>query len=267
MSRDGVLTASLKLYSGAGNTFVLLDNREGGFDSVKVPELCKASETDGVILLENSSSSDYKMVIFNRDGSEATACGNGTRCYAKYLEELGLIQEKAEIESAAGPLFVEIIGEEVSVNMPTPRDIKWNVTLEAAGKIYSVDLLNTGVPHVVVFCEEVNSIDVERLGSAIRHHPQLQPEGANVDFVTIHSEQLHIRTFERGVERETMACGTGAIASALAAANRFGLTPPILVSVRSKEILTIHFSAQGEVMMRGPAHPLFANKPTVGYDL
>ena len=260
------IKTAVALYSGAGNTFVLLDNREGGFDAEKVPELCETSETDGVILLENSSSSDYKMVIFNRDGSEATACGNGTRCFAKYLEELGLIQEKAEIESAAGPLFVEIIGEEVRVNMPTPRDIRWDVVLEAEGNSYSVDVLNTGVIHVVVFCEEVNSIDVESLGKAIRHHPQFQPDGTNVNFVALHGNRLHIRTFERGVERETMACGTGAIASALAAAKRYDLTSPIQVSVRSKEILTIYFSSEGEVTMLGPARPIFANKPTVGYD-
>lgn len=187
------------------------------------------------------------MRIFNADGSEAEMCGNGLRCFIKYLAELGIYQDRYRIETLAGTHIAWRDGEEVCVEFPPPRDLAWNICIEG----YTLHHLNTGVPHAVIFAEQIDKIDIMKQAPLIRHHPYF-PRGTNVNFVD--PKTLQIRTFERGVEGETLACGTGAIASALAASKIYHLSSPICMKVKSGERLTISFTARWKtVVMKGPA--------------
>lgn len=232
-------------YSGTGNDFIIVDNR----DKIWVPEdlplsrLCHRQlgiGADGIIFIENSSAADAKMRIFNSDGSEAEMCGNGLRCIADVLSNL--IQKKnLLIESKFLKHQCFCSDSFIQAEMGAPSEVRWDIPLEIQGKIIPIAFLNTGVPHVVAFFEEIDFIDVDELGSYIRHHPLFKPHGSNANFVQKTNEGIKIRTFERGVEGETLACGTGAVASALAAAKIYMLPSPVNVFLKSGEFLKIDF--------------------------
>ncbi len=231
------------IYSGAGNTFALT---EEPLSSQEVKELAESCCVDGVIFPENT----FRMRIFNKDGSEAEMCGNGLRCFVKFLKEKNIHRERYCIETLAGPHIAWIEAERVCVEFPSVKECRWNLKIED----YTVHHLNTGVPHAVIFVDSVDEIDPQKLAPLIRHHP-LFPEGTNVDFVQI--APFRIRTYERGVEGETLACGTGVMASALAASKIYSLSSPISVQVQSGETLTVSFTSNWErVTMEGPAHRL-----------
>jgi diaminopimelate epimerase len=242
---------SYSKYSGAGNTFLFFDNRQRIFPKERISSLCDLEEVDGIILLEESC----RMRIFNKDGSEASMCGNGLRCFIRYLEELGIRQPLYKVQTGAGVLEASIIGEDVEVKMSDPHSISWDLPLMG-----SLQFLNTGVPHAISFLEEIETIDLMDLGPKIRFHPHFGANGTNANFATLKNGELHLRTFERGVEGETLACGTGAVAAAIASAKKFSLPSPITVWPRSKEKLTISFQRDQdrffEVRMRGPAKKL-----------
>lgn len=246
------------IYSGAGNTFALVDNRLGRLCTDVNTIQSMTYDIDGVICLENSSLYDFKMRIFNKDGSEAQMCGNGLRCLIKFLVELGVVRERYRIETLAsvemGPQIARLIGDEVEVEMGVPHTICWGLPLTIDGRTYSLHTLNTGVPHAVLFEEVENIIS---LGRTIRFHPHFAPQGTNVNFAHYSEGALVVRTYERGVEGETLACGTGATATALAAAHCLNLSSPIEVAVRSGETLTISFQRKEgsfyDVRMRGGA--------------
>lgn len=251
------MTFSFSKYSGAGNTFIFIDTREKLFPLSHIPLLCTQNGVDGCVFLEPGAKKGYKMRIFNRDGSEAEACGNATRCFVKFLEERGCCNGTHLIETAIGQLEAYAKEDSVWVEMPAPKNIRWNISLEAGGKTYFVDAINTGVPHAVIFCKNLENIAVETEGKLLRHHSFFYPHGANVDFVFLGSgNTLYIRTFERGVEGETLACGTGAIASAYAAHKRFHYPSPVTIETRSKEKLKISFFPDGRVGMEGPVQKL-----------
>lgn len=228
------------LYSGAGNTFALLD---APLSASRIPALCQQTDVDGVIFSENT----FRMRIFNRDGSEAEMCGNGLRCFVRYLIDHAIMREKYTIETLAGTHTAWANGQDIAIQLPSPCDIRWNLTLEN----YTLHHLNTGVPHAVLFVEDVDEYDLNQLGPLIRHHP-LFPAGTNLDLVQLHP--LRMRTYERGVERETLACGTGAVASALAAAHLFSLPSPVSIRVQSGDHLKISFTPDWKtVIQEGPA--------------
>jgi diaminopimelate epimerase len=211
------------VYSGAGNTFLLIDNRSGE------AQLSFVDDLDGTILLEASQDADYRMRIFNRDGSEAEMCGNGLRCLGALLLDLGLPRRSYTIETLAGVHEISYSDAGITTTLPSPTIL--NPHLELLGiKVFLVD---TGVPHAVI--EGHHHFD---LAPQIRSHSAVGPRGTNVTTVERHSDHLTIRTYERGVEGETLACGTGAaaagVAMGLSAANivvqsgaslRFELTP------------------------------------------
>lgn len=255
-------------YSGCGNDFILLDNRTESFpkeDSAYVRALCHRHEgigADGVILLENSLIADFKMLIFNSDGSEAEMCGNGIRCLFKFIHRIGYPKQSYSIETKKDILRGFFEDEEVTICMPTPKQTQWHLNVSILKHKIPLHFLDTGVPHVVIFVEDTKKVDLSIFGPLIRHHSDFSPRGVNVNWASISSNQeLDLRTYERGVEGETKACGTGATAAALAASSIFQLSSPIKVRTLSEEVLEIGFKNENhffsDITLRGPANFIF----------
>lgn len=269
---------SFSKYAGCGNDFIIFDNRTLFFPSNHdqlIKNLCDRSKgigADGVILLENSLSADFKMRIFNADGSEAEMCGNGIRCLLKYIRELGFTHQSYTIETMKSNRIVEFCYQDVRVEMGSPTDLIWNIPLPIENKTLVVHHLNTGVPHTILFVKDITLIPLDHLGPQIRYHPFFLPKGTNVNVASLSgSSEIHLRTYERGVEGETLACGTGATATALAAAKLYGLESPISVQTRSGESILISFYLQNEqfhsVKMSGNAIFQFRGKIDLGFYL
>lgn len=255
-------------YTGCGNDFILFDNTLNRFpshDKKVIQHLChrqKGIGGDGLILLENSTQADYRMRIFNPDGNEADMCGNGIRCLARFLEHLGKKQSTYRIETPKRILTLSHQGPHIAVEMGNPVDMRWDISLPIDNILCQIDFLNTGVPHAVLFVNDVDIIDLNVLAPHLRFHPVFQPDGTNVNIAQIISkDKIKLRTYERGVENETLACGTGATAAALAAAYRFNLVGPITVQTKLNEYLVISFKLDkgifSHVTLTGPAHRTF----------
>lgn len=231
-----------------GNDFVIVDNRLSDI-KIKLPEIAKklcerkrSIGADGLLVVERSKRADFKMRIFNPDGSEAEMCGNGSRCIALYAKAKGIAKEKMTIETLAGVLNATVKGDLVKVKLPEPKDIKWNLCLMINKCPYKVSFVNMGVPHVVYFTDDLEKVEVKDLGSSMRYHKEFSPAGANVDFVKIiDKHNIRVRTYERGVENETLACGTGAVASAVISAEAEKLKSPIRIETRGGEALKVYF--------------------------
>lgn len=252
-------------YSGCGNDFILIDNRSCTFPSQQaslIARLCRRADgvgADGLILLEKSEKADFKMRIFNADGKEAEMCGNGLRCLNKFVQELGISAPSLKIETMERELQVEMLGDNVKASMGDPKDIQMNISLPLDGQDCLVHYLDTGVPHAIHFVEDASKVPVDKIGPEIRYHPFFQPKGANANFVQVTGpSSLFIRTYERGVEGETLACGTGATAAAIAAYYQFNMNAPIQVKTKSGQSLTIDFIVDANkqitnVTQSGPA--------------
>jgi diaminopimelate epimerase len=201
-------------YHGAGNDFVMIDCRnqdESFFDNQRVEFLCNRHlgiGADGLILLLNDSKADFRMKYFNSDGKEGTMCGNGGRCITAFAHDLGIIKEEASFTGIDGHHEAKITG---------PEMIRLKMIDVAEVKVLNDGyLVNTGSPHFVTFRNEIEKLDVFSEGREIRHQSRFGAGGANVNFVeTVSSDSFRMRTFERGVENETLACGTGSAASAI----------------------------------------------------
>ena len=239
--------------SGTGNDFLMIDNRNG---LLKEAELAKFAQdscprrvsagADGVILIEKASQSghEYRMRIFNADGSEAEMCGNGSRCIAVFAKQLGIAGENQVIQTMAGSLNATVAADaqsaKVQLSPPNTMEIKEGVP--ALGQKHDIYFLNTGVPHAVIFVKDVAAVDVKNLGAAIRYHEVFKPKGTNANFVQLlGNNTIKVRTYERGVEDETMACGTGSTACAIVTGLVHGYSSPVKVNVASGDTLGIHF--------------------------
>lgn len=239
--------------TGTGNDFILVDNRKRIIDADQCQDLIKNAcrpkvsvGADGMILIENDSEVDFRWRFFNADGSEAEMCGNGARCAARFAYLTGIVEHpRMAFRTLAGIIKAEVLDTKVKVQMTPPHSLRMDIKLEAEGRSFDLDFINTGVPHAVCFVKnesELETAEIQRWGQAIRFHSQFQPAGTNVNFVCVqNSRQITVRTYERGVEGETLACGTGCIASALISAVRGRAESPVEVKVRSGEILTIYF--------------------------
>ena len=244
--------------TGAGNDFIVIDNRKRIIDSDHCHDfvlgVCRPGVSvgaDGVILIENDSESDFRCRFFNADGSEPEMCGNGARCAARFAYLTGIVDKpRMSFRVGAGTITAELWDTRVKVQMPTPADLRRNLRADVKGHSFSLDFINSGVPHAVCFMKdkrELENTNVERVGRALRTHKIFEPNGTNVDFVFVENAQrLNIRTYERGVEGETLACGTGAVAAALLAAVRGQAESPVDVCARSGEILTVYFEKTNE---------------------
>jgi len=246
ISMDCVAFAKM---SGSGNDFILIDHRSGGLDEslldTFIAGICRrrlSVGADGVILIESSATADFRWRFFNADGSGAEMCGNGARCAARFAHLQRICGTEVRFETEAGLVCARVSGRQVKVRMTEPHSLRLEVPITVCGGALTASRINTGVPHVVVSGEEVEKVDLAVLGREIRFHPQFAPDGANVNFICPDpGGGIAIRTYERGVEGETLACGTGAVAGALVAACRFGLSSPVRVRTRGGETLTVFF--------------------------
>lgn len=214
--------------AGAGNDFIVIDRRESYFShkniANSVKNLCNRRTgigADGVLILEKSKRADFRMRIFNTDGSVAEMCGNGLRCAALYAEKRSISRQhkKLTIETKAGIYEAGITaGNRVRIKMEEPKELRLDLRIDINSRPIKVNYINTGVPHAVIFVHGLDKIDIESIGPSVRGNRKFRPRGTNVDFVEIIDDKnIKMRTYERGVEGETPACGTGAVASAIIA--------------------------------------------------
>ena len=243
--------------TGTGNDFIVIDNRKRIIDADNchdfVRGVCRRGVSvgaDGVILIEDDPEVDFRCRFFNADGSEPEMCGNGARCVTRLAYLTGIVDmPRMSFRTGAGIIAAELLDTKVKVQMPMPVDIRRNLEIDVKGRSFALDFINTGVPHAVCFLKdekELENINIARLGRALRVHESFNPDGTNVDFVFVKNpHRLSIRTYERGVEGETLACGTGAIASVLFAAIRGEVESPVEVCVRSGETLNVYFKTTG----------------------
>ncbi len=258
--------------NGAGNDFVMLDNRQGllSLSREQIARLCDRNRgvgADGVLVVETAvAAADFRMRYYNADGGEAEMCGNGARCFARFSHRL-LNNEADSIsfETPAGEIHARFEGENVCLQMSDPHSWQDPRPLDLAGQIRSVHFVNTGVPHAVVFVDDLDAVDVLKEGAATRYHVAFAPKGTNANFVQVEkSGDLAIRTYERGVEGETLACGTGVVAAALAHAKTHGASSPVQVRVRGGDSLQVTFQTVDadfrEVTLTGPADFVFQGR-------
>ena len=254
--------------NGAGNDFVMIDNRAGKIrlqpeQIVRICDRHRGVGADGILLLEKGSNgADFRMRYYNRDGGEAEMCGNGARCFARFANKIADAPKKISFQTPAGLIRGELHGELVTLQMSEPKDLRLNVELELDGEDARVHYINSGVPHVVVPVARVDMVHVYGRGGAIRCHEIFSPAGANINFIEKRGpQQISIRTYERGVEDETLACGTGVVASALIFAATEKVDGPITVIVRSGSELSVDFKRAGNqfrnVTLTGPAEFAF----------
>lgn len=235
--------------SGSGNDFILIDNRDHSLPVENLPEfvrtVCERKVSvgaDGLIIIEKSEACDFRWRFFNADGSEVGMCGNGGRCAARFAYIKGIAGEKLSFETPAGIIDAEIKDDIVRLKLTDPYNLQVNLSIPVEERPLEISQINTGVPHVVHFVNNLDQYDVFHIGRIIRYHPQYQPEGTNANFVeVIDKNTIRVRTYERGVEDETLACGTGAVASALISSWKGLIESPVNVRVRSGEILKIYF--------------------------
>ena len=258
--------------SGSGNDFIIIDNRTAAIQHIHltafIPSVCRRRMSvgaDGVILVEDSETADFKWHFFNSDGSRAEMCGNGARCAARFAYLNQIAGSSMSFETDAGRVHAEIKYDRVKIKMTDPVDMMLDYSIPLAHGDQIISSINTGVPHVVLETEAVETVDVGLKGREIRYHKEFEPQGTNVNFVTPMAQDLIvIRTYERGVEDETLACGTGAVAAALISAAKYNKPSPLHMKTRSSSILTIHFTRAdegfSEVYLEGDARVIYAGE-------
>jgi diaminopimelate epimerase len=241
---------TLSKMSASGNDFIVIDNRNGKVDekfqdiNEFVRKVCRVHHSvgaDGVILIENSAQYDFRWRFFNADGSEAEMCGNGGRCAARFASMNGIAKQRMAFETVAGIIKAEVHGPKVKLQLTRPIDIKLDYPVCIEDKEVFLSSVNTGVPHAVLLVSDIDHVPVEDLGRMIRHHKAFGEKGTNVNFVEIiDKKNVKIRTYERGVEGETYACGTGSVASAVILSEKALVKTPVNIHTRGGEVLKIH---------------------------
>ena len=256
--------------SGGGNDFVVIDNRQGRIgDAIELTRrICTRALSvgaDGLILIEHSARATFRMRYYNSDGSWGAFCGNGTRCAARFAFLNVIAGRHMTIETDAGVLTADIgEGSSVLITMPAPQSFQAQRPLRVGDKIVQGSSIVVGVPHYVLYLREgLWQQNIVPVGSAIRKHPDLAPDGgANVNFVVVRDEHsIDVRTYERGVENETLACGSGVVASAVTSAMFGKVKPPVAVKTRSGIVLEVSFAMRGgyaeDVRLRGDARLIY----------
>lgn len=259
-------------FSGAGNDFIVVDNRDRTIDPRKmsafVAGVCRrhlSIGADGLIFLEKSRKYDFRWRFYNNDGGEASFCGNGARCVARFAYLKKIAPKAMRFEGAAGVVEAEVDGEQVTVCVPEPSGVRLHIRLAVPshrrrrndvavpssasheGTMLEGHVINTGVPHFVYFVPDTATAEVIGIGRPIRYHETFKPAGTNVNFAqVVDRHTIKIRTYERGVEDETLACGSGALAAALLAALVHKVESPITVIPLSRVPLRVSFKQSGE---------------------
>lgn len=262
--------------SGAGNDFIVADNRDGRIQLTRdqVARLCHRQfgiGADGLMLLVpcRSGRADWGWQFWNSDGSDAEMCGNGARCFARFIQRAtGSTQPTTRFETVAGVITAEFDGGRVTVDLTPPHSLRLREPVATAAGPIEVSSLNTGVPHAVVFVPDADQAMVQERGRELRFHPHFGPRGTNVNFVQVKGPgHIRVRTYERGVEGETLACGTGVSASALISARVHGFTSPVRVQVQGGDELRVAFTEKDGgfdgVRLNGPAVFVFEGQVQV----
>ena len=265
--------------SGTGNDFIIIDHREPFIPAADHAEFARlvcrrrfSVGADGLILVENSATADFRWQFYNGDGSRAEMCGNGARCAARFAYEKHIAPASMRFETDAGTIEAFVLdasGTSVKIRLTAPEDLRLNIPLAIGRMAQTLHFINTGVPHTVVLVNDAGMIPVADWGREIRFHEMFQPAGTNANFIQVlPGDTLLVRTYERGVEGETMACGTGAVAAALVAVLLQQADPPVTVITSGGERLTIHFTIREEgglrrldpdagIFLEGPVHGIY----------
>ncbi len=261
---------------GAGNDFIMIDGRDLAatglaLDRDRIARWCTRRlgiGADGLIVVAPDDEADFRMTYYNADGLEATMCGNGARCSFAFARERGLIDRAGACRTRAGIVRGEVRDDGVAVELAPPGPLTRDVPLETDHPFGAAHLVDTGVPHVVLPVPNVEAVDVPRWGPRLRRDPALGPAGANVDWVQVVAPDapVLIRTYERGVEEETLACGTGAAAAALVLVELGLSRPPVTLLTRGGFRLTIDVAADGDwryLTLTGPTAVVFSGEVTI----
>ena len=258
--------------NGAGNDFVLIDNRKQSIrlSRPQVAALCdrhRGVGADGVILLvpPSDDKADWAWEFYNSDGSSGEMCGNGARCFARFVERQTGVNRDFSFQTEAGLIKAAFQGKRVTVSLTAPVGLRLNEQVPLSSGRQTIHSLNTGVPHAVLFVPDADQAMVRELGAEIRRHAHFAPKGTNVNFVQVLGpNRVRVRTFERGVEGETLACGTGVTASALISARVHKFVSPVQVQVQGGDQLEVSFHENNgdfaEVRLTGPAEFVFDGK-------
>jgi len=253
---------------GAGNDFILIDDRAKQFPIENTSWISSVAARrtgvgcDGIILIQPSSSADIRMRFINPDGNEVEMCGNGARCVARLAHELHAAPAQLDIETIAGKVHAEVLDEGVRIHLTAPTDWRMGCCAELKDGPLTYCFVNTGVPHAVLAVPDLDKCPVQQWGKAMRYHADFATAGTNVNFMSVLGPQrLAVRTYERGVEAETLACGTGVAAAALVAARLGKVTPPVTILVGSGDTLEVNFALTDDgaenVSLIGPAEHVF----------
>lgn len=255
--------------NGAGNDFILLDNRNERLQLtpeqiVRVCDRHRGIGADGLLTVIpcRSGQADWAWQFYNNDGGSADMCGNGARCFARYVQRLTGVVDQFTFLTGAGVIKAVFHGDRVTVNLTEPKDFRLADKIDLASGTETIHSVNTGVPHAVLFVDDADKAMVQALGAQIRYHTHFAPKGTNVNFVQLLGpNRIRVRTYERGVEGETLACGTGVTASALVTARTSQFQSPIAVQVQGGDILEVSFRDEGgrfsDVRLTGPADFVF----------
>lgn len=278
--RDFAMLLHFYKMNGAGNDFIMVDNRDLELSAVldleTIAALCdrhRGVGADGLLAVEPAAgAADYRFRYYNADGGEAEMCGNGARCFGRFTAHLSdPPRHRVSFETIAGVLTAEMVEENVRIAMSDPQDLRLDTGAVVPGLTVPLHFLNTGVPHAVAFLPTLEALadcDVFTVGRAIRHHEAFAPAGTNANFAAVlEPGHIAIRTYERGVEDETLACGTGMVACALVHHLLHGASGPVSVDVRGGDTLHIGFTAAGheftDVTLTGPADFVFDGQASV----
>jgi len=269
--RGGVKEIIFTKMVGNGNDFVVIDNRENCILEKDKSNIARSICTrrwsigaDGMLLIERSKTGDFFMRIFNPDGGEAEMCGNGARCAVKFAYLRFCKKQNISMETKAGLIKAQVKKDMVSLSMTEPVQIRLNLNLKFKEMTKEVSFINTGVPHVVFFTNNLEKVDVPKLGKEIRYYPEFSPHGTNVNFVQVISDNvIKVRTYERGVEDETLACGTGSVASAIISYLNKNVSVPVNVITKGGEV-RVHFKEKDRkiynVLLEGKASVVYEGK-------
>lgn len=256
--------------SGTGNDFIIIDHRTPFLTNEQAATLAKlvcrrrfSAGADGLILIETDDQTDFRWQFFNADGSRAEMCGNGARCAARYAFTKKIAGSSMRFRTTAGIIEAEMVGEGVKIKLTAPENLLMNQPVTIGETNLMVHSVNTGVPHAVVLVEAIADAPVFAWGRELRRHELFMPAGTNVNFVQVtNTNHLNVRTYERGVENETMACGTGAVASAIIASQNGQARSPVSVTTSGGETLVVHLTSDtngniSNVFLEGPANFIY----------
>ena len=260
---------------GAGNDFILVDDRDTRFpasDGDWIAAIARRKTgvgCDGIILLQPSDSCHVRMRFINPDGQEVDMCGNGARCLARLAVELGAAPAQMTIETAAGPVRADVRAADVQVALPDPHDWQLDHQLDIEDQQLTYSSINTTVPHVVIRVPDLTACRVEDFGRHVRWHEAFAPDGANVNFIApLGDGALAVRTYERGVEAETLACGTGCAAVACLGVLHGLVDPPVRVRTRGGAVLTVGLELEADrirnLTLAGPAAHVYRGTLSYG---